>query len=346
MARQKIKRTAKSATSAHSARPSQSSSPRSSTTVTAIVILLLYQGYTLSIVGIASPWIAKSFALDEGKLARLFAWMAISAFGSLLLARLADRVGRRLVILSALMLAPLFSAGAALSPTAQRVRRMRDNGFRTARRISLVGDRVARRRTSGQTARSRTSGRGLGERYRRCTRLSDHPRAFGVELFVALAPGAVGSWDNAGSAGGDDAAGAIEMVERKIERNREAQSLLRYFSSDLSTPLDHVADLRRARHDRRHGGKRLALLSSGFDPRPLAGSRKHAGSHRNGSRHDRISAGRVDVGTIRSSADRSLYGRRGMARRVRVLSRTARIRAVAVHVAGRRCIAGSKSRPT
>jgi MFS family permease len=87
-------------------------------TIGAIVILLLYQGYTLSIVGIASPWIAKSFALDEARLAKLFAWMAISAFGSLLLARLADRVGRRLVILGSLVLAPLFCAGAALAHTA------------------------------------------------------------------------------------------------------------------------------------------------------------------------------------------------------------------------------------
>ena len=101
--------------SAHTPGPKRS---RPRTTVSAIVILLLYQGYTLSIVGIASPWIAKSFALDEARLARLFAWMAISAFGSLLLARLADRVGRRLVILSSLVLAPLFSAGAALAPTA------------------------------------------------------------------------------------------------------------------------------------------------------------------------------------------------------------------------------------
>jgi AAHS family 3-hydroxyphenylpropionic acid transporter len=85
----------------------------------AIVILLLYQGYTLSIVGVASPWIAKTFALDEGKLAKLFAWMAISAFGSLLLARLADRVGRRRIILASLLLAPLFTAGAALAPTAK-----------------------------------------------------------------------------------------------------------------------------------------------------------------------------------------------------------------------------------
>jgi MFS family permease len=101
--------------SPHASKPKRS---RPSTTVGAIVILLLYQGYTLSIVGIASPWIAKSFALDEARLARLFAWMAISAFGSLLLARLADRVGRRLVILGSLLLAPLFCAGAALAPTA------------------------------------------------------------------------------------------------------------------------------------------------------------------------------------------------------------------------------------
>ena len=47
--------------------------------VGAIVILLIYQGYTLSIVGVASPWIAKSFNLDEVKLAELFAWMGISA---------------------------------------------------------------------------------------------------------------------------------------------------------------------------------------------------------------------------------------------------------------------------
>jgi MFS family permease len=87
-------------------------------TVGAIIILLLYQGYTLSIVGIASPWIARSFALDETKLAKLFAWMSLSAFGSMALARLADVVGRRRIILGALVLAPLFTAGAALAPTA------------------------------------------------------------------------------------------------------------------------------------------------------------------------------------------------------------------------------------
>ncbi|MBV8774286.1 MAG: MFS transporter, partial [Deltaproteobacteria bacterium] len=85
--------------------------------VGAIVILLLYQGYSLSVVGAASPWIAQSFSLDQAHLARLFAWMSLSAFGSLMLARLADRLGRRHIILLCLSLAPLFSLGAALAPS-------------------------------------------------------------------------------------------------------------------------------------------------------------------------------------------------------------------------------------
>jgi MFS family permease len=89
--------------------------PGAVTIITAIVILLIYQGYSLSIVGVASPWIAKSFGLDEAKLAELFAWMSLSAFGALILARLADRVGRRLIILSSLVLAPLCAGGAALA---------------------------------------------------------------------------------------------------------------------------------------------------------------------------------------------------------------------------------------
>jgi MFS transporter, AAHS family, benzoate transport protein len=85
------------------------------TIIAAIVLLLVYQGYSLSIVGVASPWIAKSFSLSQVQLAELFAWMALSAFGAMVLARLADRVGRRLVILLSLVLAPLFAAGAALA---------------------------------------------------------------------------------------------------------------------------------------------------------------------------------------------------------------------------------------
>src|SRR5262245_42052313 len=83
--------------------------------LTAIVVLLVYQGYTLSVPGIAAPWIAKSFSLDQSGLARLFAWMSLSAFGSMLLARMADRVGRRRIILISLFLAPIFGAGSAVA---------------------------------------------------------------------------------------------------------------------------------------------------------------------------------------------------------------------------------------
>ena len=83
--------------------------------IAAIVILQVYQGYTLSISGIASPWISKSFDLDQSRLAQLFAWMSVSAFGSLGLSRWADRVGRRRIILLSLFLSPLLSLASALA---------------------------------------------------------------------------------------------------------------------------------------------------------------------------------------------------------------------------------------
>lgn len=93
----------------------QPAQPTALTVITAIVILLLYQGYTLSVPGIAAPWIAKSFHLDEQQLARLFAWMSGAAVGSLFLARAADRYGRRLIIITSLIGASLCSFGAALA---------------------------------------------------------------------------------------------------------------------------------------------------------------------------------------------------------------------------------------
>jgi MFS family permease len=91
---------------------------RASTIIGAIAILLLYQGYSLSIAGVAAPWIAKSFALDEAALARLFAWMSVSAIGGLIMARMADRIGRRRIILFSLLSTPFCAGGAAISPNA------------------------------------------------------------------------------------------------------------------------------------------------------------------------------------------------------------------------------------
>ncbi len=98
-------------------KPAADVSTSASTIIVAIVLLLIYQGYSLSIVGVASPWIARSFSLDETHLAKLFAWMSVSAFGSLILARLADRVCRRRIILLSLYIAPMFAVGAGLVHT-------------------------------------------------------------------------------------------------------------------------------------------------------------------------------------------------------------------------------------
>lgn len=69
----------------------------------------------MAINGIGSPWIAKSFALTDSQMAALFAWISISALGALGLSRVADRVGRRRVLLWCMIATPLSALGAALS---------------------------------------------------------------------------------------------------------------------------------------------------------------------------------------------------------------------------------------
>ncbi|HZP45928.1 MAG TPA: MFS transporter [Candidatus Binataceae bacterium] len=87
----------------------------SSRTVRAVFAVLSYQGYAFSLLGVAAPFVAKGFGLDQTGIARMYAWISLNAFGALLLSRLADRMGRRRVLLFALLLTPLCSLGAALS---------------------------------------------------------------------------------------------------------------------------------------------------------------------------------------------------------------------------------------
>src|SRR5215470_9012638 len=84
-------------------------------TVWAIVGVLAYQGFTMAINGIGSPWIAQSFHLDQSGIAALFACISVSSLGSLALARLVDRVGRRRVVLWCMVATPLCALGAALA---------------------------------------------------------------------------------------------------------------------------------------------------------------------------------------------------------------------------------------
>src|SRR5579862_326888 len=77
--------------------------------------ILFYQGYASAIVPIASPWIAKSFGLDQSALAAVFAWMTLAYLGAIALARMVDRFGRRRVMVWSMLAMPVSVLGAAVS---------------------------------------------------------------------------------------------------------------------------------------------------------------------------------------------------------------------------------------
>jgi MFS family permease len=82
-------------------------SAHSRATVRAVLALLTYQGYAFSILGVSAPFIAKGFALDQSGIAQMFAWISVNAFGALFLSRMADRIGRRRVLLISLVITPV-----------------------------------------------------------------------------------------------------------------------------------------------------------------------------------------------------------------------------------------------
>ena len=91
------------------------SAARERATVAALLAMLFYQGFAAAIISVASPWIGTSFHLDGAGIARLFAWISLSAFGALALSRMIDRYGRRRMILWCVAAIPVCSIGAAIA---------------------------------------------------------------------------------------------------------------------------------------------------------------------------------------------------------------------------------------
>jgi MFS family permease len=91
------------------------SAARERVTVLALLAMLFYQGFAVAIVSVAAPWIGTSFHLDGSGIARLFAWISLSALGALALSRMIDRYGRRVMILWCMAAIPVCSIGAAVS---------------------------------------------------------------------------------------------------------------------------------------------------------------------------------------------------------------------------------------
>ncbi len=86
---------------------------RERATMLALLAMLFYQGFAVSIDAIAATWIGKSFNLDGAGIARLFAWISVSSLGALALSRMIDRFGRRRMILWCIAAMPLCSLASA-----------------------------------------------------------------------------------------------------------------------------------------------------------------------------------------------------------------------------------------
>jgi MFS family permease len=91
------------------------SSAHGSATVRAVFGILTYQGYAYALLGVAAPFIARGFNLDQTGIARVYAWISLNALGALILSRMADQLGRRGILRVGLVATPLCSLGAALA---------------------------------------------------------------------------------------------------------------------------------------------------------------------------------------------------------------------------------------
>jgi len=83
--------------------------------ILSIATVLCFEGFTMSINGIGSPWIAKDFHLREAGIAGLFAWISLAALGALGLSRMIDRVGRRRMLLVCIAGTAVSALAAALA---------------------------------------------------------------------------------------------------------------------------------------------------------------------------------------------------------------------------------------
>jgi hypothetical protein len=75
-------------------------------TIRAVFVLLCYQGYAYAVLGVGAPFIATGFGLSQSGIAQMYAWISLNSIGALILSRMADRVGRRRIILISLVITP------------------------------------------------------------------------------------------------------------------------------------------------------------------------------------------------------------------------------------------------
>ena len=78
--------------------------------------LTAYAFYVQALSGLAAPFVAREFRLDDAAITAIAGWVSVGAFGTALLTRLADRHGRRRILVLCFALLPLLSLASALAP--------------------------------------------------------------------------------------------------------------------------------------------------------------------------------------------------------------------------------------
>ena len=78
--------------------------------------LAVYGFYVQSLGGLSQPYMAREFGLDDTGITFINGWMSLGAFGTALLTRLADRRGRRGILVFCFALLPVFALASAVAP--------------------------------------------------------------------------------------------------------------------------------------------------------------------------------------------------------------------------------------
>ena len=94
--------------------PSERASPRRQ--MAALLSLTAFGSYLQTVPGITAPFVAREFGLSDAGIASLMGFVALGALGAFGLTRLADRIGRRRVLLACLAVLPALSLASALAP--------------------------------------------------------------------------------------------------------------------------------------------------------------------------------------------------------------------------------------
>jgi putative MFS transporter len=82
----------------------------------ALLTLTAFAAYLQTVPGITAPFVAREFGLSDAGIASMMGFIALGALGAFGLTRLADRSGRRRVLLACLATLPALSLASALAP--------------------------------------------------------------------------------------------------------------------------------------------------------------------------------------------------------------------------------------